>query len=901
MSFTLAVRALKSLLFFLLTIGPLAAQQGGYFLSHHKPQGTFDEVSFDILQDDTGIMYVANRTGIIIFDGKHWDFLQTPSAIFALTCNKDTKAIYTAGRNGFGKLERNNFFNLKYQPLSDSSFTNSDIFSILESKNKLYGINEQLFFEYDLETGQVISIQAKSGGYFTDLFLLDNRVHVINTVRGILELDKGSLIPTKEENLNGVFVNSFASYSDNKIHILEQEDQSLWLYKDKKLSKIPLGMEDESFLKDNRIQQIVWLDQDVVAASMVRGGLVFLEPSSGKFLQVLDSESGLPDDEIYFISTDSEKNLWISHRKGFTRVSPTIPFRNFSGYTGLDGELSTAIRHDGTLYVGTTSGLYFLETVEQFENEAYYETREVVDKSESREALELVPQLPSEKKRRGLFSFLKKKGRNKGPDKPDTVRDETTLTTRTVTEKKLRKKLHSVLYRYKKVKGINSRVSELVSAENQLLVASVDGFFELNDKVATQLLKDPVNALYYSSFYKTAFLGTANGEIKIVAMANEPVDLHFFDGFSSYTSHIFEDINHKLWFCGTSKMIWITLDGMDLDETGEVNFENPYFYDTYGGVRDNEVVFINASAQYQLYEDGIKQVSKPKKFVKGSGSEVWVLETDGWKLLGSKNEDHKFELLTVFVNPGYLTLENDYVWLINDQSLLRLSRARKEGIASSYDLLLRGVTTDSSNLKASGKLVIDQDKSALKFEFVKPDYSGIMDIQYQYKLAGLADSKWTEWSKDYGTINFPYLPEGDYTLSVRSRDTFGMVSSAETISLKVVPPYWKRPWFYALEFTALGLLLIISLRIKRLGYRYRLGSRLLALLTLIIIIEFIQTIAENEFQTKSSAIFDFAIQVIMAIIILPLEGLLRKYIFKEKNIQLLDFFRLKQKHGPNEK
>ena len=126
----MAVRALKSLLFFLLTIGPLAAQQGGYFLSHHKPQGTFDEVSFDILQDDTGIMYVANRTGIIIFDGKHWDFLQTPSAIFALTCNKDTKAIYTAGRNGFGKLERNNFFNLKYQPLSDSSFTNSDIFSI---------------------------------------------------------------------------------------------------------------------------------------------------------------------------------------------------------------------------------------------------------------------------------------------------------------------------------------------------------------------------------------------------------------------------------------------------------------------------------------------------------------------------------------------------------------------------------------------------------------------------------------------------------------------------------------------------------------------------------------------------------------------------------------------------
>ncbi|MEM1407335.1 MAG: hypothetical protein AAGG59_11205, partial [Bacteroidota bacterium] len=335
MSLTLAARASQTLLIFLLVIGSLAAQQGGYFLSHHKPQGTFDEVSFGILQDETGIMYVANRTGIIIFDGKHWDFLRTPSAIFALTINKDTKTIYTAGRNGFGKLEKDNFFNLKYRPLSDSSFTNSDIFSILEFENKIYGINEGQFFEYDLKTGEVVSLKAKRGGYFTNLFLLDNRVHVINTVSGILELDKGSLIPAKEKNLNGVFVTSFASYSDNKVHILEKEDQSLWLYKDRKLSKIPLSAEDESFLKDNRIQQIVWLDQDVVAASMLRGGLVFLEPSSGKFLQVLDSESGLPDNEIYFISTDREKNLWVSHKKGFTRVSTTIPFRNFSGYAGL--------------------------------------------------------------------------------------------------------------------------------------------------------------------------------------------------------------------------------------------------------------------------------------------------------------------------------------------------------------------------------------------------------------------------------------------------------------------------------------------------------------------------------------------------------------------------------------
>ena len=65
-------------------------------------------------------------------------------------------------------------------------------------------------------------------------------------------------------------------------------------------------------------------------------------------------------------------------------------------------------------------------------------------------------------------------------------------------------------------------------------------------------------------------------------------------------------------------------------------------------------------------------------------------------------------------------------------------------------------------------------------------------------------------------------------------------------------------------------------------------------MTLIIIIEFIQTIAENEFQTKSSAIFDFTVQVLVAITVLPLEGFLRKYIFKDKNVKLKDIFRNKE-------
>ena len=110
---------------------------------------------------------------------------------------------------------------------------------------------------------------------------------------------------------------------------------------------------------------------------------------------------------------------------------------------------------------------------------------------------------------------------------------------------------------------------------------------------------------------------------------------------------------------------------------------------------------------------------------------------------------------------------------------------------------------------------VNQDKSSVIFEFIQPDYSGIMDIEYQYCLKGLKKCTWSEWSEKYSTINFPFLPEGNYTLQVRSRNAFGTVSDVNAIPFKVVPPYWKQPWFYALEFCGFILLLFISVRVKK--------------------------------------------------------------------------------------
>jgi hypothetical protein len=84
-----------------------------------------------------------------------------------------------------------------------------------------------------------------------------------------------------------------------------------------------------------------------------------------------------------------------------------------------------------------------------------------------------------------------------------------------------------------------------------------------------------------------------------------------------------------------------------------------------------------------------------------------------------------------------------------------------------------------------------------------------------------------------------------------------------------------------MELTIFALLGLLSLKLST---RYRLVSRLLALLTIILLIEFIQTLAGYSFST-SSPVTNFLLQVGVAFVILPVEGYLRKTVFRSVNAE----------------
>ena len=136
---------------------------------------------------------------------------------------------------------------------------------------------------------------------------------------------------------------------------------------------------------------------------------------------------------------------------------------------------------------------------------------------------------------------------------------------------------------------------------------------------------------------------------------------------------------------------------------------------------------------------------------------------------------------------------------------------------------------------------------------------------------------WSEWSSANNKIIFPYLPPGDYSLQVQAKNIFGKISVLDPLPFEVIPPYWKQSWFYALEFIVFASLVILSFRLST---RYRIISRLLSLLTIILLIEFIQTAIGASIVTDDSPVVEFFIQVVVALLILPVEGFLRKLMLR---------------------
>jgi signal transduction histidine kinase/ligand-binding sensor domain-containing protein len=117
---------------------------------------------------------------------------------------------------------------------------------------------------------------------------------------------------------------------------------------------------------------------------------------------------------------------------------------------------------------------------------------------------------------------------------------------------------------------------------------------------------------------------------------------------------------------------------------------------------------------------------------------------------------------------------------------------------------------------AAGAVRLEPGQRTLEIRYTALNFRGAERIRFRYRLEGL-DGDWTE----AGTRRFAFfshLPYGDYTFRVSAADRDGLWNDdGPTIPIRVVAPFFRTPWFYALAAAGLVGLVVLA-------YSYRVAQ-----------------------------------------------------------------------------
>ena len=856
------------LLMSLLLVGAVAcfAQSGNYYLTDHTPHlKQVDAVNFDIIQDNSHIIYVANRAGVLRYEGRSWELIETPSAALSLSVNVKNE-LYVGCFNGFGKLSLNDKNELVYKDLAHGIPEAHNIFEVRSIDELSYFLSESNLFVVDSAAKIQTIIPAPEGAEYLNIMVFSGQLLIAADDGRLFKLENNKLTPALG-NLDGLANIYFvAKHPEKDEYVLGTTDNKLFITNEGKIREIKRGHNWNK--QDLDIIDVSWVNDHLLALGTVNHGCVFIHPKTGKVVKRIDYHSGLPDNEIYAMYADRENGLWVSHEAGITRVAPEIPLKSFNNYPGLVGNLLTAQDYKGKLYVSTSQGVFYLDQTNKYDEVIDYvktvQTKNIPSKSAAR--------------KKGLF-----RNRRKDIDQPSKTEEIISY------ERRVKKELVASFYSFNKVPQINSKSTQLIPDDSGLLVAAKDGIYQVIEGGAKLLEGFPLDFMYRSSNDEMLLASTNFSEVKIFKRSGASWESFLtLNNFNENINHITEDDEGALWLSGIENVYKLTFTGLD-HELVKYGIHNPHFDDVVSLTMKGRQFFINssgmsyydhASNKLVLSEENV--LRNAEKFIYSFPNHLWTFKNETWSRLSYSSEvETKLNYLNLFDGVRHIFEDNrnNRLWIItNDNKLFQYDLGQKPSPPKTPLFLKRIQDKKGHNLKTH-ELAIARDESSLTFSVIQPDFLDADKVEYRYLLAGLSQD-WSPWMHS-NTITYPFIPTGDYQLVVKSRNIFGQEQLLEPYKFEVLPPFWDQPWFYALEVLFFGGLLFLSIHFNRRAQELTWLSKLLTYITLVFIIEFLQTIGENKLGDENP-VLNFFITAFIAMCIFPLEGVLRKFIIKER-------------------
>ena len=747
-----------------------------FYYEHYKPQNyQHYPQNWAIVQDERGVIYVANVDGVLEYDGTRWQLIATTmnSVVRSLALGPDG-SVYVGMNGDFGYLAPDSSGTLQYISLLDEVNSEdrdfADVWATHATREGVYFQTKDRLFRWD---GKDLKMWESETSFHTS-FVVYDRFYVREKGAGLFQLADGVLQPVPGgEYFADLRIFMMLPYGEDRL-LIGTGKAGFFIYDHGVLAPFPT--EAAAILEEFMLYHGCVLPGGLYALATLGGGSLILD-QQGRLVQRLNKDAGFPDDWVNYVYADAQGGLWMAlDATGIARVDVASQLTKYDDQRDFHGNVYAVSRYQDTLYVGTSTGLFKLH-------------RPAPEADHAASFVEILSGKPT----------------------PDLLATDSILFAAT----------HDGLYGLRRDSQMallsETRVFALLDSKHEpghIFVGKKDGLARLRHTGTRWELQSLYRGKASSDEIK-GLVEEADGTLWLRAGDGTVVRVRFVDGRERLTSKRFsardglpEDLRE--------------ITAID-DEVFFVAKQGVYRFDPDG----NEGALFQQDTTFFKVDP---ESSAPlRNFVQGRDGNVWSVQGDNVDIATLQADgSYTYQSPTVLRFPKstavYVHAEEDGIaWIGNGNQLVRYDPRIERDYTTGFSALLRRiVATRTERVLYGGAPVaeavtlptlLNHADNDLRFEVGAPSYHDVQANRYQYYMEGV-DQGWSDWTTDPNRT-YNDLGGGRYTLRVRVRDAQGSLSEEAVFAFRVLPPWYRTWWAYLLYLVSVLAAIAFS------GHHYR--------------------------------------------------------------------------------
>ena len=318
--------------------------------------------NWDISEAKNGKIYVANKKGLLEYDGVEWFLWELPNRTIIRSVLALNNRIYTGSLDEFGYWEKTQKGILKYYSITDNilieNFKDQEIWEIFE-------FNDTIFFRsfshiYTYKNGEVKA--SEYNGSITSCNIIEEELLVTFSDGSIWKLKNNELLPTPTKFRSGEQVLNIFKVSEDD-YFYTTAKHGCFSIKNNILK--PWNTEVNELLKSDELNKVIYLPNGNFVFGTIKNG-VYITNSIGEIIYHINRQIGLINNTVLSIDIKDEDSLWVGLDNGISVIDLDNHIRFINDYSGELGTAYDIVEYNKTIYIGSNTGLFYLDKKKGF-------------------------------------------------------------------------------------------------------------------------------------------------------------------------------------------------------------------------------------------------------------------------------------------------------------------------------------------------------------------------------------------------------------------------------------------------------------------------------------------------------------------------------------------------------